>query len=220
MSIQYGAAPTDLGHFDLDIREHLLYLYLPIKLPGDFFWYPNLPKRLHFAFDVIDAAVQDFKDSMKFEHRWRDDIYVYLTAKTMWVEPGCPGNRPGWHADGYGSDGDLNYIWYDMNPTEFAVQSFRDIPTDDLKCLAALEDQVSPEHVVRYDTRRLLRLDERVVHRVNPNPRAGLRTFVKVSVSRHKYNLKGNSHNYLIDYDWEMHDRIERRNVDNKDFVA
>jgi hypothetical protein len=213
--MEYGAAPVNLGMIDLKPIEHMLYLYLPVCMPG-----PNIgnrwqvPERLAFTRPLLSAVWVDCCKSLPdfIDH------YVYLTVKTMWVTPSCPGNRPGWHADGFGSGGDLNFIWHDMNPTEFAVQKFREVSDDDFQCLQDLSYQVDPDCIVVYPNRTLLRLDERVVHRVSPNPKEGLRTFIKVSVSKHKYNLKGNSHNYLIDYDWEMHDRVQVRNMDNKDF--
>ena len=39
------------------------------------------------------------------------------------------------------------------------------------------------------------------------------RTFFKLSFSKDKYDLKGNSHNYLFDYNWEMRERKENRNI-------
>jgi hypothetical protein len=203
-----------LATIDLNPVEHMLYLYLPVKMPHDSRVY--LPPQLRFCDKVLAAAMEDAYQRLLplFFNQW----YVYLTVKTMWVTPSCPGNRPGWHADGFGSGGDLNYIWHSMNPTEFAVQKFRKVSSDDLQCLEDLSYQVDHDSIVVYPNRTLLRLDERVVHRVSPNPKEGLRTFIKVSVSKHKYNLKGNSHNYLIDYDWEMHDRVQLRNMDNKDF--
>lgn len=39
-----------------------------------------------------------------------------------------------------------------------------------------------------------------------------VRTFVKVSISRDKYDLIGNSHNHLLQYDWPMRPRALTRN--------
>jgi hypothetical protein len=209
--IPYGNAPKDLGLIELEPSEMMCYLYLPIKMAGDFRWY--VPERLQYLNPVLDAIRDDYPN-------WLIDQYVYLTAKTLYVEGTFSGNRPGWHADGYGSDGDLNYIWYDMNPTEFAVQDFVDIPDDDVKSMQEMERQVDPEKIANYPLRHLLRLDESVVHRVSPNIQAGMRTFIKLSVSKHQYNLKGNSHNYLFDYSWDLADRATQRNMDNnKDFA-
>lgn len=219
-TIPYGAAPRDLGQVDLDPSEMLLYLYLPVLMRWPIEGHRNrglrLPKRLQFLWPLIQAAMQDASATLDL-----DDHYVYLTAKTLWVEGGFSGNRPGWHADGYGSGGDLNYIWADMNPTQFAVQPFIDVPDDDFASMQAMEAQIDPTAIVTYPDRHLLRLDESVVHRVNPDIRSGMRTFVKISVSRHRFNLRMNSHNHLFDYAWPMHDRAEVRNVDssNRDHV-
>jgi hypothetical protein len=40
-----------------------------------------------------------------------------------------------------------------------------------------------------------------------------MRTFVKVSFSYDKYDLVGNSHNYLLNYAWEMKERKDDRNI-------
>lgn len=213
--ITYGNAPTDLGPVEISPSEMMLYLYLPIKMSGSMDI--RLPRRLDYLRPLVVAVRDDTQRQVGSSYIMH---YTYLTAKTLWVEPGSPGNRPGWHADGYGSNGDLNYIWHDLNPTEFCVQSFVDVPDDDFGSLEAFAAQARPENIVTYPDGHLLCLDESVIHRVNPNPGAGVRTFIKFSVSRHRYNLKGNSRNFLFDYEWEMHDRAARRNLDNKDFVV
>ena len=219
-TIPYGNAPVDLGLYPLDPAEMMVYLYLPVKMSMAKEDAVNdgvrIPDRLLFLKDLVDEAMADAAKTLDLSQH-----YVYITAKTLWVEGNFSGNRPGWHADGYGSGGDLNYIWADMNPTEFAVQHFREIPDDDFKSMQAMEEQVDPDKIVTYRDCHLLRLDESVVHRVNPEIKAGMRTFVKISISKHRYNLKMNSHNYLFDYAWRMFSRGEVRNLDsnNKDYV-
>jgi hypothetical protein len=213
--IPYGNAPKDLGLIELEPSEMMCYLYLPIKMAGDPKY--RIPERLEYLQPLLGVMYHDLLANYGKGYM---NNYVYLTAKTLYVEGTFSGNRPGWHADGYGSDGDLNYIWYDMNPTEFAVQDFVDIPDDDVKSMQEMERQVDPEKIANYPLRHLLRLDESVVHRVSPNIQAGMRTFIKLSVSKHQYNLKGNSHNYLFDYSWDLADRATQRNMDNnKDFA-
>lgn len=212
--IPYGNPPTIIGKIPLEPSEHMIFLYLPIKMAGNTLF--RYPERLRYLNDLLGKVHINAGYLLGTEYA---DHYVYLTAKTMWVEPGAAGNRPGWHADGYGSNGDLNYIWHDMNPTQFAVQQFTDIPDDDVQSMVEMERQVDLERLTEYPDRTLLRLDETVVHRVNPTVTPGLRTFIKLSVSKHQYNLKGNSHNHLFDYDWDLVDRAAVRNVDNKDFV-
>jgi hypothetical protein len=52
--------------------------------------------------------------------------------------------------------------------------------------------------IVTYPDKHLLRLDESVIHRVAENFTSGMRTFVKVSVSEHRYDLEGNSVNHTF----------------------
>lgn len=113
----------------------------------------------------------------------------------------------------------MNYIWYDCNPTEFAIQDFNNIPEDDWESMQELSRQIDPTKIKSFPNKTLLALDEQVVHRVGPCVRDGFRTFIKISISKHKFNLRGNSINYDLDYNWTMHDRSCRRNNDNKDFA-
>jgi hypothetical protein len=213
MTSPYGSPPVELDSFDLTPPEMQFTLYMPIKLRGEQEY--KIPPRLQFLSDIITEV---HHTTFACNHEFRDH-YVYVTCKTLYVQPGAPGNRPGWHVDGWGSGGDLNYIWYNMNPTEFAIQPFADVPDDDIESMKAFEDQVGIGPYATYPCKTLLRLDEGVVHRVGPVVTSGVRTFVKVSVSKHRYNLEGNSHNDLLDYKWDMVDRVSMRNVDNKDFV-
>lgn len=215
----YGKPPWSLGRFacPMSSKEMMCYLYLPIIMKGNLNDV-RLPNRLQHLDPIIQRVVSDVVFRQGVEDASKN--YVYLTAKTLFVEQGNPGNRPGWHADGYGSDGDLNYVWYNRNPTEFAVQEFDRIPDDDTESMKEMERQIIDDCIRTYDNGVLLGMDEDVVHRVNPVVQSGMRTFIKLSVSRHKYNLQGNSHNYLFDYSWEMVDRnMLRRNCDNKDFA-
>ena len=47
-------------------------------------------------------------------------------------------------------------------------------------------------------------MDNKCIHRVSVDKREGFRTFIKITVSKNQFRLKGNAHNYLFDYDWEM----------------
>lgn len=206
MLLKYGKAPKIMGAYDLDVGEQMLYLYLPIHLPGEDF---KIPERAKIFRPLIGAAIADCPVPWK--------KYFYLTCKTLWVQKGSPGNREGVHIDGWGSNGDLNYVWSDMNPTQFAVQKFKNISTDDKQSMIDMEAQLDESMIMTYPDRTLLRLNEEVVHRVNPNPEAGFRTFCKITVSDHQFRLKGNSHNHLLDYDWSLNDRGLDRNIDNGD---
>ncbi len=73
--------------------------------------------------------------------------------------------------------------------------------------------QTKPENNFTYDDNTLLRLDQFVIHKASDTPYKGVRTFVKISFSKDKYDLEGNSHNYLLNYNWTMRPRQNYRNI-------
>lgn len=205
----YGAPPVDLGLIDLSPCEWMAWLYLPIKLANSFT--ESLPPNLEQFRPLIDATSRDVGAD-----RWHES-YVYITAKTLFVTASNPGNRPGWHSDGFMTD-DLNYIWADENPTVFWTRQERISFTADHG--VSLHEMAHCEHDAAnhktYPLKHLLRLDQTVMHKVADNAKSGMRSFVKISVSRHRYALKGNSINHEIAADWDYGDRSTERNAPEK----
>lgn len=199
----YGASPVDLGLIDIYPCEFMFWLYCPIKLPGSGF---VIPSNLDPYRCMLPLVREDCRD------RW-DDSYVYITAKTLHCTPDNPGNRPGWHSDGFLTD-DLNYIWADANPTVFWENETRvGFTADHTASLREMDAVCEPDvdNHRRYPKRHLLRLDQTVLHKVDTNIEAGIRTFVKISVSRHRYALAGNSINHALP-GWEYKTRGVERN--------
>jgi len=139
------------------------------------------------------------------------ESYIYLTAKFMYQMPNCSFNRTGYHADGFMTD-DINYIWSDKNPTVFNTTDF-ELSQDDKKSLIEMEWQEDNRKQISFNNNVILRLNQFNIHKVNESGYQGMRTFLKVSFSKDKYDLIGNSHNYLLDYDWEMKQRESDRNI-------
>lgn len=195
----YGTAPIDLGLVDLSPTEMMFWLYCPIKLhhAHDMIVPPNLEQ-----FWPIVEACMEATDSQTWEAR-----YVYLTAKTLWVTNDNPAQRRGWHCDGFMTD-DLNFIWYDSEPTVFAVSERPLAFTQEHK--AALEEMDRAGETL--PVKHLLRLDQTVLHRVGDFGEPGMRSFVKLSVSRHPFNLVGNSVNHALAPDWHYAQRSVTRN--------
>jgi len=189
----YGAQPENLGLVDLDPIEMMFWMYCPIKRPDtDFFELPSNLKQFQ------PLVLRVMKDALECG-RWYGQ-YVYITAKTLYVKPETPGNRPGWHSDGFMTD-DLNYIWSDKNPTVFfhdgSRYSFSSDHVSSLDEMNSLCESDTSKHI-RYENKHLMKLDQRVLHKVDTNIQAGMRTFVKISVSKHVYALKGNSINHEL----------------------
>ena len=208
--MKYGLPPEDLGLVETKCPEMMCYQYLPIRIPDP----TQYRKGQGFAYKIPER-LQWVSDLLRFIEVDKDD-YVYLTAKNLWASADNKGNRGGWHSDGFMTN-DVNYIWYDCLPTEFAVQNFN-ITEDCERSLKEFEEQVDIRHIITYPNQHLLKLTPENIHRVSESRIEGFRTFVKISVSKNKYNLKGNSHNYLFDYDWTMVNRFEERNHPCRDF--
>ncbi len=203
---KYGDLPVYLGEYDINCTEYMFYQYLPIKLEGQDKVY--LESRLTFLTDIMRAVRKDFTIALNGD--WSAH-YIYLTIKYMWQQPGCSFNRPGYHSDGFLTD-DINYIWYSSCPTVFNMGPFN-LTLDDKLSLVEMEEQAREDGEVSYPTRSLLRLNQYNIHKVDEITSPHLRTFLKVSISKDKYNLKGNSHNYLLDYNWDMKERGIERNI-------
>lgn len=202
----YGTAPEEHGVWDLQFGEYMLYQYLPVRINDSF----SLPPNLFFATRVLAHCIEE--EALRGNH-WD---YVYVTAKRGFATPGNPLNRPGWHADGFGTD-DVNYVWTDKYPTLFASGDFGTISDDHIESVTQftqkIEDPDSNVVTFTHGDKVLLRLNDRVIHAAPEIPEpGGERSFFKVSFSNDKYNLKGNAHNYGLVYDWEMFDRFAVRN--------
>lgn len=205
--MKYGELPKSIGIIKIDCLEMMFYQYLPIKLIGN--TEPVYENRLKCFDKLVGAACCDFIGQYGL-NRYVES-YVYLTAKHMYQPPKQSFNRLGWHSDGFLTD-DINYIWCDKYPTVFNSSVFELTP-DDVISMAEMDDQAKPENDVLFKENELLRLNQFNIHRVAEVTKGCFRTFVKVSFSKDKYDLVGNSRNYLLDYNWEMKERKEERNI-------
>lgn len=205
---KYGSSPIEIASdVIVDNSEMYFYQYLPIHLQGATSF--AIPERLDRLKDVIDMCCYDFGKNID---RNLNDYYIYLTAKCLYVPSGENLNRSGWHCDGFMSD-DINYIWSDCIPTEYVTGEF-ELIQDHEKSIDQMYKLFYKSEPLKCKPNSIYRLDETVIHRCdyNKSRNAVLRNFVKISFSKDKYNLKGNSHNYLLDYDWKMFERNTQRN--------
>ena len=204
----YGKLPEVIGYFfEQDSkREFFSFQYLPIKMTEHNSY--RIEERLWGFSELIDDVVNHY--IRKFSVEKYRSMYVYLTAKRAYQRNGCGFNRKGWHSDSYGSDC-INYLWTDKQPTVFNTSSFI-LSEDDQLSLKEMEEQVLPENNVTFPLNSILCLDQYCIHKVG-EIEDGVRTFVKLTFSDKKFDLEGNSVNYLFDYDRKMRSRNESRNV-------
>lgn len=205
--MKYGTLPKYLGTHEIECDEMLFYQYLPIKLKNQ--TEPIVEERLKCFEELIGNICCDFVGEFGLDRFMNS--YVYLTAKKMYQVNGCSFNRKGYHSDGFLTD-DINYVWCDKNPTIFNYTPFK-LTLDDTISMDEMDKQANEEAIKIYPENSLLRLDQYNIHKVSENKGLVLRTFVKVSFSNDKYDLKGNSKNHLLDYDWDMRCRNSGRNI-------
>ena len=203
----YGSLPVNLGIRDVSCNEMMFYQYLPIKFPD--MYYPVFEDRLHCFWKIIDSSIFDFIGNFGINKYYNQ--YIYLTAKHLYQAPDTSFNRFGYHTDGFLTD-DINYIWCDKFPTIFNTSNFY-LTLDDKISMVEMENQALKSNEFRYIEKSLLRLNQYNVHKVAKINFGTMRTFLKISFSKDKYDLSGNSHNYLLDYEWKMKNRNDSRNI-------
>lgn len=204
----YGQKPTIIRQLQIECKEMMFYQYLPIKLKGMTGFV--LEERLMKFSELIVETLSDYKNTFG-EERFNES-YIYLTVKRQYISRDKSMSRPGYHSDGFLTD-DINYIWSDQNPTIFNSTRFN-LTLDDKESLNEMQNQALKENEFIHANNTILRLNQYNIHKVNDVSKfEGMRTFAKVSFSLDRYDLEGNSHNYELDYDWEMKPRKNERNI-------
>lgn len=206
-----------------DTNEMMWYQYLPVLFPENITGMPGLTgltlePRLYPFKSLIKAAYDSLYGWRTLNYLSADpkDYYIYLTAKIGYATPENPLNRPGWHIDAWGHPEDHNFVWSDVFPTRYIEDVLEDVPTDDSGALAVFE-RYGRKHedtgtVLEVEPNQLYYFHSSCVHATPIIEKSGMRKFVKITFSPHKYNLEGNSHNYLIPYKWKMYSRADIRN--------
>lgn len=205
--MKYGQHPKVVATIPIQFKEMMFYQDMLIKKCNSNI--TTFEKRLKHIGEIISASLKDFIKT--FGDEAFNQHYIYLSAKYLFQAKGTSFNRPGWHCDGFMSD-DINYVWCDSCPTVFNDSDFN-LSQDDSLSMKEMELQALDENNFTYPDYTLLRLNQFVVHRVGDVVKDGMRAFVKVTFSKDKFDLKGNTHNYEIDYNWEMRDRNLSRNI-------
>lgn len=203
----YGQLPLLLKTYPITVTESMYYLYMPIKMADSD--EIRMPKRL-WQFNRLLNSIRILGTGADRHTDILKGKYLYISAKHMLVNPGFWGGRGGYHCEGFMSD-DTNWLWYDENPPTFNSTKF-DITPDPIFSLAEFEQQADYRNEVKYPEFSLLELNPYTVHKITPVTRYFQSTVVKFTLSKNKYNLIGNTHNYDINYDWEMYPRNPTRN--------
>lgn len=217
---KYGSPPRAVAVETFNLAEVMYYLYLPVVMRNETDGHiPRMPSNLSTHNELYRMIQHAHYDAL----RLRGKLYkfTYLSARKGWATPDNPLNRPGWHADGFGTD-DLNYVWWRGPGTRFALGDFGHISSDHTESLRQFTDWIAShkgreiEVKADYPEATLYCLDPSVVHATPEIKTPGWRQYVKISLSDERYNLENNSHNYLFNYKWELHGREDVRNDTSK----
>lgn len=199
---KYTSKPQYLGTFCIQDFTPKYYLYLPIKL--------NYSNDIKLPYDLIkykclvDAVIAR-------EGRDLDGSYVYISVEVSAIKSGITQKRSGWHADGFLTD-DINYIYSDKLPTIFNNTTFF-VDNNHSTSIKQFNEQLDESNNYWFNPKSLVRVTSSHIHRTPvPTEDEEFRQFVKISISKERYNLEGNTHNSLFDYDWVMYPRQEVRN--------
>ena len=101
-----------------------------------------------------------------------------------------------------------------FNDSEFSITQ------DDAISMEEMQAQARNDRNVTFANKTLLRLNQYVVHRIALPQEDGMRAFLKITFSKDRYDLLGNSRNYLMDYRWGMRPRGQKRNVPQAGLAA
>lgn len=179
--------PKVVGHYELNNKEFMFWLYCPIKTPNTGFIYPD--NLLKFS-NLVEYCLKDEDITGK---------YIYLTVKSLYVDENSFGQREGWHSDGFLTD-DVNFIWSDENPTTFSYKSVK-LTSCHNESLKQMNEECSNDlEGCSYQgvKNMVYRLTSNQIHKPTKPNKGCFRNFVKVSVSDTLYKHAGMSSNHKI----------------------
>jgi hypothetical protein len=192
----------------VEFEEAITCLYMPLRIERSRDIAEGVGDRLLPFLGLADIAEKDC--DLTFGRK----KYAYITVRRDLVMPGWHQNRPGAHVDGFLTD-DVNYTYTVGECTKWIDVPVRPAPANHAAALRVFEhwrDRYERQsRPCLMQSGHLWRLDT-TVHWSPTITEAHVRLFVKFSFSDSRFNLKGNAHNHLLGYDWEMFDRAEVRN--------
>ncbi|AHY26794.1 hypothetical protein vB_AbaP_Acibel007_23 [Acinetobacter phage vB_AbaP_Acibel007] len=182
--------------------EFCNFTYMCVRDPLAFEGALRVPENLQDIVIPLLSLILDKVDT---------DDYIYVTVSRKHLQPNTCGNRAGWHVDGFLSD-DQSFIWFDKLPTQIALGGF-EVSPDHEQSLEQFDAQVDYGNIQYTEPAMLYELKD-CVHRpvFNHTNDVQLRTFVKIVISKERFNGIGNAWNYLLPHIKPTKQRGESRN--------
>jgi hypothetical protein len=198
--------------------HNIRVLDLPIKMQGSMDDY-RIPEDLAQFKDVIQQVV-DIEHSINTPEQIQG-FYVYLTIDQMYLAPGTSQRRLREHVDGFQGASITNkkpinhsYSVSNLTPTVYLGNGFDfshliDGVHDYYHEMSRKADESQKMETQPY---HIYLMDAYSVHRAEVSATGGYRTFLRVSYDPEIFSRKGNTHNPLFDYSWDMAER-PRKNI-------
>jgi hypothetical protein len=192
---------------------HQRCLDMPIRLSGQSEY--RIPEEW-------SALLPMLRDVIATEHTHNPnvlDYHTYITVDSKMVEPDEQQRHGGLHVDGFQGERidpktkiTRNYVVTTNGGTRFYLQSF--IVVDEKKYnvfqgfdLQAKDYMVAKENIVYF-------MDAYTVHESGIASRKDIRSFLRVTFDLKKFDRLGNTHNLMLDYNWDMEERKVHEVVD------
>jgi fructose-1,6-bisphosphatase/inositol monophosphatase family enzyme len=185
---------------------------LCFRMPGQG-W--KLPALLLPYLDAIRLSIEAERALNDDFAAHEDDYHAYITIDQKLVPPHRTQRRQGFHGDAFMTpeNADLGqsalsentYLVCDALPTEFRDGPFdiTDVYPDIAGCLARFDAIAAAQPAVTFPPYALIRITPFDVHSpaVNHADEPLVRTFIKITFSRERFNRQGNAVNPLLRYD-------------------
>jgi hypothetical protein len=188
-------------------------LDMPIRLAGETEYF--LPEEWAGLQPLIESII-----GVEHVHNanW-SDYYTYITIDCKEIELGEQQRHGGLHVDGFqGIRIDpktkitRNYVMTTNGGTRFYPQPF--IVVDEEKFNVFQGFDLQAEDYIVAEENLAYFMDAYTVHESGISERKGLRTFLRVTYDLKKFDRLGNTHNSMLDYQWEMFDRKVHQTVE------
>jgi len=200
--------PEGLPHIDVSPLQQFYTrcLDMPIRLSGE---------REYFLPDEWVGLAPLIEDILGVEEQHNPnwvDYNTYITVDSSYVEAAKQQRHGGLHVDGFqGSRIEekvkvtRNYVMTTNGGTRFFPQTF--VVADETKFNVFQGFDIQAKEFVIAEENLVYFMDAYTVHESGFAERDGLRTFLRVTFDLKKFDRLGNTHNNMLNYEWEMFDR-------------
>ncbi|HMO02466.1 MAG TPA: hypothetical protein PKD37_04415 [Oligoflexia bacterium] len=204
--IEIGTVGKDFSAVTSGISCHSM----PIKMPGTDF---RIPLELEQFLPAIEMCA-NFEGAV--DPQMMEKSFAYLGIDQSYVEVGKRQRSAEKHTDGIQGpriqpkiEIEHTYLCVDRDPPKVYVQEFflGNAKADTHFLTPYFEKQADESKALQLRPYVISLLDAYTVHGSVVAEESGIRTLMKLSFSTRLFDRKGNSHNLLFDYNWEMHPR-------------